>query len=67
MSAVATVHSRTTLGPTMEAQCMLSLFQASMFEPVGCAAALSRSGVAFLRYPEGPAIDGVVVVEAESS
>ena len=67
MSAVATVHSSTTLGPVTEAQCMASLAAEDMSRPVGSATALSRSEAAFLRYPEGPAIAGVVVVEAESS
>ena len=47
MSAVATVHSSTTLGPVTEAQCMPLVWARDMSEPMGSAAALSRSGVAF--------------------
>ena len=67
MSAVATVHSSTTLGPVTEAPDELSLSDTSHGSAVGSATSLSRSGVAFLRIRRPSDIDGVVVVEAESS
>ena len=67
MSAVATVHSSTTLGPVTEAPEELSLPSTGHGSVVGSATSLSRSHVSGLRNPFRQSIDGVVVVEAESS